>query len=328
MTSMGRLELLLMRVHDGVATPDEREEFEALGGADAARAWDSMRAQLVGAVAGAVDLADEVLASVEPPPWGQSLRDAVVAPVDVTDDVMALLEEPTWAADLRGALAPPVDLADAVMAGIEELGSLERMCYGDGEVDAARLPEVSGRLLRDPLAREALAAQAELCAAVRGAVTGEVDVWAAVAGAIGADAGEPEVPGWDQTAAALRAAVRAAPVDVAPAVMAEIAPPVRRALPLWASLGVPVGVFAAAAAAVLAVLSAGPVTQPDLTADVRHTVGLDLTLATVNDARVEEIETEGDVVAQVVQFEDEGPTFIILDDPDGVHDAASPGAPL
>ncbi len=300
---MGRLEHLLMRVHDGVATPAEREEFEAMGGADATRAWDSMRAQLVAAVHGSVDVAD---------------------------DVMDLLQEPDFAGELRAAVSAPIDVADAVMDGIGDLAAMDCMAFADGEGDPSLRAERANRFLRDPAARAAMANQDGLGAELRDAVAAgaEVDLWSTIAGHIGADPGSDELPGWDRTAAALRAAVDARrPIDVADAVMGRIAPPVRRRMPAWASFGVPVGLMAAAAAALIAILLPAPTEQGEFTADIRQTVGLNLLLAPLNDAQVEDIQTAENTVAQVVRFDDGGPTFIILDD--GVaSDVGAPGAPL
>ena len=301
---MGRLEHLLMRVHDGVATPEEGVEFEAMGGADAAREWASVRAQLGAAVLGSVDVAD---------------------------DVMELLVEPAYAADLRAGLMVPIDVSDAVMEALSDLPGMERMAFADGESDPSRRAEQANRFLRDGDARAAMAEQAQLGSELRAAlaVDAGIDVWGAIAGSIGADGDEADVPGWNQTAAVLREAVGArSAIDLADAVMARVAPPVRRPVPMWASLGIPAGLMAAAAAALIALVTGGPPSGPDYTADVRHTVGIDLLLASTNDARVEDIQTAGDLVAQVVRFDDDGPTFIILDDPDDAPAVDSPGAPL
>jgi len=329
---MGRLELLLLRVQDGVATSAEQREFEALGGSDAAQEWASIRAQLRAAVDAPVDVGPEVLAALEEPAWASALREAVAGPVDVTDAVMSELDEPAWGADLKALLAEPVDVVDAVLSEIDTLPARELMAYGDGETAPALRAATAGRLLRDAEARAALTAQAELGAELRSAVArgGELDVWNEVAAAIGAD--PHHVEGWEATASELRRAV-AVPVDVAPAVMAAV-DPARRSLPRWASLGAPLGLMAAAAAALLAVVFTGPVDGARVggalvtTPAVPPVVVAELALAAVNDVQVEDIQTTGDMVAQVVQFDDGGPTFIILDDPDGAHDVGSPGASL
>lgn len=256
---------------------------------------------------------------------------AVLGSVDVADDVMELLVDPSYGANLRSAVAVPFDIADAVMDGLADIPAMERMAFADGESDPSRRAEQANRFLRDGEARAAMAEQDQLGAEVRAAVADAagIDVWAAVAGSIGADVDEAEVPGWDQTAAMLREAVGArSRIDVADAVMARVAPPVRRPVPMWASLGIPAGLMAAAAAALIALVSGGSPAGPDYTADVRRTVGIDFHLASTNDARVEDIQTAGDLVAQVVRFDDDGPTFIMLDDPDDAPAVDSPGAPL
>lgn len=299
MTSLGRLEVLLLRVHDGLASPEECAELAALGGA-------------VGPVGDW-----EVL--------GDSLRSLVdLPPVDLADEVLAGVETPAWSEALRAAVMHPVDVTDAVMAGIEALPELERMAFGDGELTGREQAEAAGRFLRDAASRAALAAYAGTGAELREAVGGggDVDVWNDVAAAIGA--APVEVEGWEQTASQLRASVAArAPIDVADIVMRHIQPAVRR-MPLWASLG-GVGALAAAAAALLAIFVAPSAPSSRLGAELSASSFL---LAAVNDAQVEDIATAGDMVAQVVQFDDGGPTFIILDDPDGVHDPDAAGAPL
>ena len=48
-----------------------------------------------------------------------------------------------------------------------------------------------------------------------------------------------------------------------------------------------------------------------------NVVDVPVRLATVNDAQVEEVSAPQDVVVQVMQFEEGGPTFILVDDPSG-----------
>jgi anti-sigma factor RsiW len=291
-----RLEELLMRALDGEATAAERAEL--LSHADAEprlAALEELRAALREAltVPGPVDLAADVLAALEADaawsPFGAALREAVRPP-------------------------PLLDLADGVMA---ELDAQELSAYFDGELPPERNAAVAGRLLRDPTARATLAGYASVGEGLRDTTAGEVDVWPAVAEGIGVEA--DAVPGWDGVANDLRAAFAALPaVDVAGAVMAAIEPP-RVRMPLWASLGGPLLGFAMAAALLFAVMipdsaKLGPANPAGLTASVA-----DLRLGAVNDAQVEDISAPQDVVVQVMQFEDGGPTFILVDDaPSGV----------
>lgn len=294
-----RFEELLTRAFDGETTPSEREELAALADAEPrlaalAELRDALRAAL--AVPGPVDVAGEVMGILaEDAGWGLggAIREAVGGPVDVADAVMAGVDEAAWApigAAIAEAVRIEIDVADAVMAEVDA---------DDGWL---------GEALRDATARP-------------------VDVWAGVADAIGAE--RDAVHGWDEVAAPLRAAFAAIPkVDVADGVMAAItrgeaevahgeAVEILRAetrggapkMPLWASLGGPLLAFAAAAALLFTVL---PPPGPPRPAD-----GAAVQLATVNDAQVEEISAAQDVVVQVMQFEDGGPTFILVDDPSG-----------
>lgn len=268
-----RLDALLARAADGTATPGEMDELRARLDAD-----------------------------VEP--LGLA---GVAPPVDVADAVMGWLEEEAAfapvAAALREAVARPVDVVDAVLSGIDDLPAIEVMAFADGESPAEARPGLAARLLRDPSARAAIAAQAELGAALRDAVNAhEVDVWPAVAEALGVDPWHVE--GWEATADALRAEIAArAPVDVAGAVLARLDPPARR-MPAWVSLGVPLGMLAAAAAVLLTVVALAPLGEG----------AAPFLLASVNDLQVESLETAPEVQAQVLQFDEGGPTIILIDD--------------
>lgn len=278
-----------MRAHDGGASEEERAELTALGGESTLASFQEIR---------------------------EALRAECAGPVDIADEVLLLLEEPSWAADLRAAVGSPVAVTDSVMASLDDLPALEISAFADGEIAAAGRATVASRLLRDPKAREAIADQAELGSALRDAIRadGEIDVWNAVAAKIGAD--PDHLDGWESVAADLREAISAVPgVDIAASVMSRIAP-APRALPRWAALGVPAGMLAMAAAVLLTVMIAVP-GAPTMTAQLPRPGLADLQLATENDAQVEDILTEVGRVAQVVQFEEGGPTFILIDDPEG-----------
>lgn len=281
------LGLLLARAEAGTATPAELAELE--------RALVAFESEA---------------------PLG--LRDALDAEVGaVADGVFGALDVeaafvPVAAALAEAVRAPTVDVAEAVLAGLDHAAAMEIMVFADGEAPAEARPALAARLLRDADARAAIAAQAELGAGIREGVAAApaVDAWPAVAEALGVDPWHVE--GWDATAAALRAEVAARPpVDVAGAVIARLPVP-RREMPRWLSLGVPVGVLAAAAAALVLVLVNLPTVAPRL-AD-SGMVPAQFLLASVNDAHVEALETAPDVQAQVLQFEDGGPTIIFVDD--------------
>lgn len=274
-----RLDSLLARAAEGTATPGELDE---------------LRLVLLDGEA-PLGLSVEALSGGAPP-------------VDVTDAVLDAIElEAAFAplsTELRAAVAGPIDVADAVFAGIDELPALELMVFADGEAPAAQRTTLAGRLLRDPTARLAIADQAELGAALREAVAApEVEVWPEVAGRLGIDPWHVE--GWEETARALRAEVAAREaVDVAGEVMVRLRPPARRA-PSWLSVGVPFGMLAAAAAVLLTVLAVVPGGGDSLAPFL---------LASVNDLQVESLETAPEVQAQVLQFDDGGPTIIFIDD--------------
>lgn len=310
--------------------------------------WSPIGAALADAVRQPVDVADEVMSSITFADVGAALRDAVSDPVDLADDIFAAIAaEADFAplgAELRAALAgpaPTVDLADAVMArlaagpGIEEAtidtapdaDAFERelSAYADDELDPERIAAFEARLAADPAARARLEALDTMGEAIRGATRRGEDLWAGIA----AEIGQPEdvVFGWEDTAAELRAAFAALPkVDVTDAVMREIGaadvgtrtaevvplrpvapiPPTTqrpRRAPTWLRYAGPAGMLAMAAAALFALLP-GP--SPESPA---------LQLATVNDAQVEDIDVPADTVVQVMQFEDGGPTFILIEDP-------------
>jgi negative regulator of sigma E activity len=301
-----RLEELLLRAFDGEATAEERAELLTFADAEPRlAALVELRAALREALAvpGPVDLAADVMALLDADaawsPLGDALRDAVRP-----DDLPAL---PALVAD-RG-----LDIAGAVMAELEQQ---ELSTFFDGELASDRSAVVATRLLRDPAARETLAAYAGLGEALREQANRPVDVWPAVAEGIGV--APDAVHGWDGLAEQVRNAFAALPeIDIAGAVMAALEPAKVR-MPRWASLGGPLIGFAVAAALLFAVLPQMPAVGPSLTAGIAGSIS-DLRLAAVNDAQVEDISAPADVVVQVMQFEDGGPTFILVDEePSGV----------
>jgi hypothetical protein len=108
------------------------------------------------------------------------------------------------------------------------------------------------------------------------------------------------------------------PVDVADAVMADIGGRVVRlgragGMPAWAALGVPVVVLAAAAALLIGLLPSvlGTGGPQKLTASVAAPT---FVLAALNRVEVEDLSAAADATVQVVQFEEEGVTFILVED--------------
>jgi hypothetical protein len=158
-----------------------------------------------------------------------------------------------------------------------------------------------------------LAAYASLGESLRDATQRGEDLWPGVADGVGLE--RDALHGWAAIAAPLKEAFAAIPsIDVAGSVMSQIEPVAVR-MPRWASLGGPLLGFALAAAMLFAVLPTAPTAPTRRPEDGVAAVAADLRLATINDAQVEEIYAPGDVVVQVMQFEDGGPTFILVDDP-------------
>jgi hypothetical protein len=226
--------------------------------------------------------------------------------------------------------APTIAAPAAALEADPDREAMEIAAFADGEVPDAVRAEVARRLLRDASARAAITAQAELGAALRAAV-GDIqlpDVWFNVAGAIGVEsdpATAPLVPanteaevdaGWLPIAAALREAVRAPAVDVAPVVLASVTPYTRE-MPRWASLWAPLAAFAAAAA-VLVSLVPSPPDNPTPPVQVAFALGA------VNDAQMEEVEYADGVVGGVISPEEVGDVMIIVMD-DSALAAVEPG---
>lgn len=317
-----------MRAFDGETTPSQREELAALADTEPrlaalAELREALRFAL--AAPGPVDVAGEVMGALaDEAAWdlGGALRDAVGGPIDVAEGVFeGIALDAPWAHGpaLREAVSAPVDVADTILADVDEAAWAP---VGAALVDAVRVEIDAADAVMAVIAEEA--AFAWIGDVIRDTTARDVDVWAEVADAIGVE--RDVVHGWDAIAAPLREAYGAAPrIDVADAVMAavadrvgaggaaegaEVVPLTPRAtpkMPLWASLGAPLLAFAAAAALLFTVIlpEGGPISPAAVQ------------LATVNDAHVEEISAAQDVVVQVMQFEDGGPTFILVDDPSG-----------
>jgi hypothetical protein len=275
--SPSRVELLLMRAFDGEADAAERAELSEWAGSEPRLAeLAELRAALREAL-------------------------AVPGPCDVAADVMALIaEEDAWAS--TGGLFAAAFKDEAEVPPLDALV--------DGVLDAIAAEDAWAPI------------GAALAEAVR-AEAGTVDVWPAVQEVVDA-----EPAGWADTSDALRGLFAGAPaVDVADAVMAEVgveaAPPAAEVVPIgaarrfpaWASLGAPFAAVAALAAAfLLAVRVPGPTDVVAAAPEVETLAAVE-PLALANDAQVEELSTgEGTLTAQVMQFEDGGPTIIFIEE--------------
>ncbi len=238
------------------------------------------------------------------------LREALAGDVDVVQDVFDALDTP--AVPLRDVLPDaPADLMASIWAGIEDSDAMLLSAFGDGEVHGPRRALVSRTALREAAAQSQLQAHARIGAQVRDAAVqgAEVDLWAAIGASIGADDVEPENDVGDE----LREAVSALPgIDVAAEVMAAVAPR-ERSMPRWVALGGPIVALAMAALVLLAVVP-NLAMPPGASSKASIAQFAPFVMSAVNDAQVEDLETAHDVVAQVVQFDDGGPTFILVDE--------------
>lgn len=309
--SLSRLETLLMRAFDGEADGGEREELLAWAEAEPRLAeLVELRSALREALAapGPCEVAGDVMALLEEEsawaPLGAALRDALSPPpMDFAGDILAAL------APAKAAAAEPT--AAAEVAAVAADPDLELSAFFDGVLDGDRKTAVVARLKSDIGARATLQAWADNGRLLREGVAKDVDVWPEVARAIGT---EPDhVSGWEPVAAQIREAFASIPhIDVSGAVQAAIEPRLAR-MPRWASLWVPLAGFAVAAALLFAVLPT-PRSGSALVSDMGA-----FALSARNDADVEQIEAAEDVVVQVMQFEDGGPTFILVDETPGAE---------
>ena len=325
--TMDLLDVLLMRVLDGEASPDERSTLLTLADAEPRLAeMEDLRARLRIALAERTGQAPEVVAEVM----------AALTLDDGWDETAALLRQELG--------AEPIDLVEGVMAALEvgdeaavrisalhdgELSVDERVALANG-LSKALLDDMTqwadmGRLLREALAWEA-------------AGVDMTRTWQAVAPRIGIE--DPEqVPGWDPIAEALRVAVREAAaltaqdeVSMTAAVMntlprdevIEADPTDERAeaQPTWIRwASSPLMVFALAMALFLAVFfgpdpSSAPVPQESVALLEAHPDDVDFVIGTDNRAEVEDLETTGEVTASVFQSEEGAPMFLMIDEGD------------
>ncbi len=219
--SLTRLDTLLMRVLDDQASDAERRELLSLADAEPRLVEqrvlrDRLRSALMDASSDPIDVVPQVLAALAiDDPWqsiASGLRDAVDGDIDLADGIMAAL----GGAELsEQAPATPVglDLGDPIPPAEESQGILLSAMV-DGELSRDKRAEISGALADDKSALDQMTEFAELGRLVRTAVELETrkaelsGLWQDICPAIGVQ--DPEhVPGWEQTAAALRDAVQA-----------------------------------------------------------------------------------------------------------------------
>ncbi|MED5372347.1 MAG: hypothetical protein VX899_15110 [Myxococcota bacterium] len=205
---LSRLDALLMRVLDGQASQAERQELLALADAEPLLAdhralREALRAAVADQSADPIDVVPQVLAALQVgDPWAEiasGLRDAVDAEVDLADGIMAAIS----------AEAPQAQAVETPAA--DELGILLSAMV-DGELSREQRKEMADRLANDPDALDAMTHHAELGRMVRMAVEDRThrdelhSLWTDICPEIGVE--DPEhVPGWEQTAVALREAV-------------------------------------------------------------------------------------------------------------------------
>ncbi len=298
--------------------------------------WDLAADSLRGAVlseAEGFDIADLVMASVAPTPVAPEAAVEAVAEDDPGVLISALHD---------GELSPEQRLAMASALG-RDRGALQDMS------DYADL----GRHIREALADETR--KAELA-----------EVWTAVAPAIGLSHAE-EIPGWEPYGEAIREAVMAAAV-ISPADSAALTDRVMDRLPRplpvlddegeeiseldeliapgeWQSwlvrLSVPALVLAAGLLLVLPNLWRAPEAPEAVEGgeQIAHVIqpddrGADPQLMSTDSGmlaapvQVESLETADDVLVQVMQFEDDGPLFLMIDTEEAPPPAPGDGASL
>ena len=303
-------ELDLLRAVDGVYDQGIGKAEVPAGELEALRLpGQRLRALLLGVQ---IDVVDGVMEGVDSEGFPM-LAAALAADIDVAPGVFEALDSaPVGLRDVLPA-APP-DLSDFIFAGLADADSMLLSAFGDGEISGAARSAVSRRALRDSAAQAELQASSRIGERVRAAATdvAPIDLWGAIADSIGADSGDAAASA--DVGVALRDALGGLDaIDVAPEVMAAVAPRVRE-MPRWASLGAPILAFAMAALVLLAVVPSMATLPGKRLGDSLAQVAPAFVLGAVNDAQVEDIETSKDVVAQVVQFDDGGPTFILVDE--------------
>lgn len=329
--TMDLLDVLLMRVLDGEASPDERSKLLTLADAEPRLAeMEDLRSRLRVALAERTGEAPEVVAEVM----------AALTLDDGWDETAALLRQELG--------HEPIDLADGVMDALEvgQQAAVRISALHDGELGVEERLEIAGHLSKRSI--EDMTDWADMGRLLRESLQKEsqaVDLtrtWQAVAPRIGVEDPE-EVPGWEPLADALRLAVHEAAalsaqdeVNMTAAVMNALprhetveeelgdevsAPEPQPAWIRWASS--PGMVFALAMALFLAVFygpdgtdEAVDAPAPDEAVALLEVEEIDFVIGTDNQAEVEDLETTGEVTASVFQGEEGAPMFLMIDEGD------------
>ena len=346
---LSRIDALLMRVLDEEATSDERQELLALADADTRLAeLTELRTQLREAVFAwsddAVEVVGAVMAALQVDDGWDALSDGLRAAFavealaedtfDISELVMAAVAAPTVAAE-----EPP---PEAVFSALH-----------DGELSAERRVEMARELGRDRGALSALNDYADIGRLIREGLDDEArhadltPVWRGVAPAIGLSDPE-EIPGWAPITDAVRDAVAAASVMSAAesaaltnTVMDGIPKPIRELehadeldelvnpsdLRGWiVRLIGPAAILALGLMLVIPQLWQVPEKDSiEPTPPVAENVQQDDAIEPMSDGafadagsgmKVESLETADNVFVQVMQFDDDGPLFLMIDDVD------------
>jgi hypothetical protein len=347
-TPLTRFQDLLMRVLDGVASGEERQEL--LRHADAAQALqdhaalrERLRVAILDQVPEPFEIVGEVLHALGVDDgWtelGDALRDELALDIDLADSIMASVDEGT-STELDAALDP------ATLADSREL-LLSAMV--DGELSRDQRVALSAQLIEDPAAMDLMTDLADMGHQLRETVVGgtsRVDlsgVWAGVCDGIGIE--DPEhVPGWEPVRAALQSAI--ADQALSPTESGALTQAILNGLPKpepvaepdaeqepansgWARIlgdtkAMPAMLLAAAV--LLAVVAYPqmadlfgedpPAPVPETHAQLVEQPMQDLELAEHNDAQVESLETFGDALALPVVGEDGAPLFLMIEEGD------------
>lgn len=317
---MDLLDVLLMRVLDGEASDEDRARLLELGDAEQRLArLQELRSELQGALEhaaasfGEVDFADDIMAAIQP--GLSAVEDAQTIDEPITEDLGLALRLSA--------------MIDGELSGEERLAMGEHLAANPNDVDLMTGFADLGRELRQGVEEN-----------IKGDT---VDVWSAVAGEIGI-ADPEEVPGWDAAADVLREAV-AARAEISAEDEGRLTAAIMNALPRPEALPEPVteeepesaspwsrifsspGVLAMAALAVLLVM-VGQTFVPDEAVETAPPTEVATVIeapaeeapselyALVHETEVESLETDDDVLVQVMQMEEGAPLFLMIDEGD------------
>lgn len=251
---------------------------------------------------------------------------AGLATEDELCELAAALESDDDALGLAEALraeAGEIDLAADIMAAIEPVPDEAWLDgFADGQLEPARRAELAARL--SPADHRRLADIGQISTALREGLAREAgpapDLWAPIARAIGV--ADPEaVPGWQPALLAEAVRAEAGSVNVVEAVMARVRPAAATEpapLPFWRRLfqGISLPALGMATAAALVLLFPRP---PAPGVGVAFTFDV----APVNHVAIEEISAGPDAMVQVLQFDQDAPTIIFIDEAPGAGEGAT-----